>query len=115
MQRGKEPASLHVLGIERQEFLERGGRPAVLAGVHVGDGCFEESALLAVPYDALLSPFGGRFLVGFVGYAFVGPHVSTLADDDLHAVVQLLARASARSRDSNTLVRSVEPDWLVQS
>jgi hypothetical protein len=66
MQGGKETASLHILGIEGQEFLEGGRRPAVLAGIHVADGFFEESALSAVPDDALSSSLGAGFLVGFM-------------------------------------------------
>jgi hypothetical protein len=83
MQCGKESASLGVMRVECEEFLESGGRPAVLAGVHLRDGVFEERALLAVPDDTPLVPSGGILFIGFYGRFFVSPHVTTLADHSL--------------------------------
>ena len=53
--KGREQAAgFDVLRIEGEQFLEGSRGPAVLAGIHVGDRFFEESALLAVADDAAL-------------------------------------------------------------
>ena len=48
MERGKQPAGFGIVRIKGEEFFESCRRPAVLAGIHMGDGFFQESAFLAV-------------------------------------------------------------------
>jgi hypothetical protein len=66
--------------IEREQILQRSGRPAVLAGVHVGDGFFEKRAFLAVSDHTTAMRPGGGFSVRFLRGFLVGPHSTTLAD-----------------------------------
>ncbi len=80
MQRRKQTAGFDVLGIECEQFLQRSGRPAVFAGVHVRDSFFEQRAFFTVADDASLMHTRGRFFIGFLRGTFVGSHVLTLAD-----------------------------------
>ena len=80
MQRGKEPTRFHVARIEREQLFQRGGRPAILAGVHVGDGFLEKRAFLAIADNPLLVYAGGSLFVSFLRGFLIGPHVITLAD-----------------------------------
>ena len=48
--------------IKVQEFFERGRGPAILAGIHLGDGFFEEGRLLAKAYVNPLRVARCRFL-----------------------------------------------------
>ena len=80
MQRGKEPSSFRVVRIKGKQFFQCSGRPAVLAGVHVGDGFLEKRALLAVADNPPFVQPGGRLFVNFFGGFLVRPHVTTLAD-----------------------------------
>ena len=80
MQRRKEPASFRIVRIKCEQLFQRGGRPAVLAGVHVGDGFFEKCAFLAVADNTPLMHPGGSLFVSFLRGFLVGPHVITLAD-----------------------------------
>ena len=80
MQSGKESASFGVERIKGQQLLQRRGRPAVLAGVHVGDGFLEKRAFFAVADNAPFVYSGGSLFVSFLRGFLVGPHVTTLAD-----------------------------------
>ena len=80
MQRGKEPSRFHVSRVERKQLFQRSGRPAVLAGVHVGDGFLEKRAFLAITDHPLLVYTGGSLFVSFLRGFLIGPHVTTLAD-----------------------------------
>ena len=48
MKGGEQAAGFGIVRVKREQFFESSGRPAILAGVHMRDGFFEESALLAV-------------------------------------------------------------------
>lgn len=80
MQRRKEPASFRVVRIKCEQLFQRSGRPAVLAGVHVGDGFLEKRAFLAVADDTPFVHPGRGLFVSFLRGFLVGPHVTTLAD-----------------------------------
>jgi hypothetical protein len=54
MERGKQSAGFGILRIEREQFFECSGRPAVFAGVHVGDRFLEERSFFAVSDDTPL-------------------------------------------------------------
>ncbi len=80
MERGEQPPRFRVLRIEGEQFFQSSGRPAVLAGIHVGDGFFEKRALLTVPDDTLLVGPGRGLLIRLMRGFLVGPHALTLAD-----------------------------------
>lgn len=80
MQRSKEPSSFRIVRIKREQFFQRSGRPAILAGVHVGDGFLEKRAFLAVADNTPIVHSGVRLFVSFLRGFLVGPHVTTLAD-----------------------------------
>src|SRR5688572_2938564 len=80
MQRSKEPSSFSIVRIKREQLFQRSGRPAILAGVHVGDGFLEKRAFLAVADNTPIVHSGMRLFVSFLRGFLVGPHVTTLAD-----------------------------------
>src|ERR1043166_8997117 len=80
MQRGKEPSRFRVVRIKRKEFFQRSGRPAILAGVHVGDRFLQKRTFFTVADNTpFLHPRWSLFVNLFGGF-LVGPHVTTLAD-----------------------------------
>jgi hypothetical protein len=66
--------------IKREQFFQRSGRPAILAGVHVGDGFLEKRTFLAIADNTPIMHSGMRLFVSFLRGFLVGPHVTTLAD-----------------------------------
>jgi len=80
MQRGKEPSSFRIMRIECEQLFQRSGRPAVLAGVHVGDGFLKKRAFLAIADNTPVVHSGVSLFVRFLRGFLVGPHVTTLAD-----------------------------------
>ena len=80
MQRGKEPSSFRIVRIKCEQLFQRSGRPAVLAGVHVGDGFLEKRAFLAVADNTPVVNSGMSLFVSFLRGFLVGPHFTTLAD-----------------------------------
>ena len=79
MEGGEQPARLRIVRIECKQFLQCSGRPAVLAGIHMRDGFFEQSAFLAVTDNTPLVRAQGGFLLGFLGGSLVGSHVLNLS------------------------------------
>jgi hypothetical protein len=80
MQRSKEPTGLHVMRIEREQFFQRSGRPAVLAGIHVRDSFLEQRAFLAVADNTPFVHSGRSLLISFLKGFLIGPHGTTLSD-----------------------------------
>jgi hypothetical protein len=66
--------------IKCKQLFQRRGRPAVLAGVHVGDGFLEKRAFLAIADNAPAVHSGVSLFVSFLRGFLIGPHVTTLAD-----------------------------------
>jgi hypothetical protein len=80
MQRGKESSSFRIMRIECEQLFQRRRRPAVLAGVHVGDRFLEKRAFLAIADNTPVVHSGVSLFVSFLRGFLVGPHVTTLAD-----------------------------------
>jgi hypothetical protein len=80
MQRGKESSSFRVVRIKCEQFFQRSGRPAILAGVHVGDGFLEKCTFLAVAYNTPFLHPGRSLFVSFLRGFLIDSHVTTLAD-----------------------------------
>ena len=66
--------------IECEQLFQHSGRPAVRAGVHVGDGFLEKRAFLAIADNTPAVHSGVSLFVSFLRGFLVGPHVTTLAD-----------------------------------
>jgi hypothetical protein len=80
MESGEEPTGLRVVRIKREQFFQGSRGPAVLAGVHVGDGFLEKRTFLAVADNTPFMRSGGSLFVSFLRGILIGPHVTTLAD-----------------------------------
>ena len=65
--------------IKCEQLFQRSGRPAIPAGVHMGDGFLEKRAFLAVA-DHTPVVHSGSLFVSFLRGFLVGPHDTTLAD-----------------------------------
>ena len=80
MQRSKEPSSFRIVRIKREQLFQRSRRPAILAGVHMGDGFLEKGAFLAIADNTPVVASGVGLFDSFLRRFLVGPHVTTLAD-----------------------------------
>jgi hypothetical protein len=66
--------------IKDEQLFQHSRRPAVLAGVHVGDGFFEKRTFLAIADNAPVLHSGGSLFISFLKGFLISPHVITLAD-----------------------------------
>jgi hypothetical protein len=80
MEGGEQPSGLRIVRVKPEQLFQGSRRPAILAGVHIGDGFLEKGAFLAVADNSPFMHAGGSLFVSFLGGVLVGPHVTTLAD-----------------------------------